>query len=235
MINYLFDVDGTLTPSRGVMDSDFQRLFIRFLSRERKAGNKVFFVTGSDKDKTIEQVGLQLWMSVDGSFQNSGNQFYKKGKFVSENDWTLPKSVENSIRQEITNSVWNGTASNNLEKRVGMVNISTVGRDCTQQQRSYYYQWDLQWKEREGIVSRLSAKYPELEFVIGGQISIDVYPKGIDKSQVLKEINGRTVFFGDNCLEGGNDYSISKLCDEYYNVRDWKATKDILSKPMTIN
>ena len=71
MINYLFDVDGTLTPSRGVMDSDFQRLFIRFLSRERKAGNKVFFVTGSDKDKTIEQVGLQLWMSVDGSFQNS--------------------------------------------------------------------------------------------------------------------------------------------------------------------
>ena len=127
MINYLFDVDGTLTPSRGVMDSDFQRLFIRFLSRERKAGNKVFFVTGSDKDKTIEQVGLQLWMSVDGSFQNSGNQFYKKGKFVSENDWTLPKSVENSIRQEITNSVWNGTASNNLEKRVGMLNISTVG------------------------------------------------------------------------------------------------------------
>ena len=43
------------------------------------------------------------------------------------------------------------------------------------------------------------------------------------------------MFFGDNCLEGGNDYSISKLCDEYYNVRDWKETKDILSKPMTIN
>ena len=50
---FIFDVDGTLTPSRGKIDPDFLQFMLYF------AGiNDVYLVTGSDRDKTLEQVGL---------------------------------------------------------------------------------------------------------------------------------------------------------------------------------
>ena len=45
-----------------------------------------------------------------------------------------------------------------------------------------------------------------MEATIGGQISIDIYPKGKNKAQVLEDILGPITFFGDKCQPGGNDY-----------------------------
>ena len=47
--NYIFDVDGTLTPSRGTIDPNFAKEFLQFANTHR-----VFLVTGSDKPKTVE-------------------------------------------------------------------------------------------------------------------------------------------------------------------------------------
>ena len=52
MNRFIFDVDGTLTPSRGLMDSQFQQWFNDFCR-----AYPVYLVTGSDKPKTIEQIG----------------------------------------------------------------------------------------------------------------------------------------------------------------------------------
>jgi hydroxymethylpyrimidine pyrophosphatase-like HAD family hydrolase len=52
----LFDVDGTLTPSRGKMDPEFKKEFLNF-----QKAYKVCFVTGSDDVKTIEQVGEDVF------------------------------------------------------------------------------------------------------------------------------------------------------------------------------
>ena len=40
---FIFDVDGTLTPSRQAMDPEFKEWFIDFIK-----ANKVWLVTGSD-------------------------------------------------------------------------------------------------------------------------------------------------------------------------------------------
>ena len=42
--------------------------------------------------------------------------------------------------------------------------------------------------ERKKISTFIKHKFPDLDAVIGGQISIDIYPKGNDKSQVIKRI-----------------------------------------------
>ena len=55
-IAYAFDVDGTLTPSRGIIDKGFEKYFLEFCKN-----NKVFLITGSDHEKTIEQVGIEIW------------------------------------------------------------------------------------------------------------------------------------------------------------------------------
>ena len=68
---YVFDVDGTLTPSRQKMDEAFKRFFSRFASR-----NFVYLVTGSDKDKTMEQVGADLYGLADRVYNCSGNHVF---------------------------------------------------------------------------------------------------------------------------------------------------------------
>ena len=50
-----------------------------------------------------------------------------------------------------------------------------------------------------------------LSFSIGGQISIDIFPKGWDKTYCLQFIEkeyDRIVFYGDKTMEGGNDHEI---------------------------
>ena len=50
-LNYIFDIDGTLTPSRLPIDEDFKKWFLEWCKNKN-----VYLVTGSDKDKTIEPV-----------------------------------------------------------------------------------------------------------------------------------------------------------------------------------
>ena len=70
--------------------------------------------------------------------------------------------------------------------------------------------------------------YPKLEFSVGGEISIDIYPKGKNKSQALLDMTGKTVFFGDRCEPSGNDFPISSKSDVCYHVSDWEESYKIL-------
>ena len=229
MINYLFDVDGTLTPSRKPMVEDFKNYFKFWVSTQQSSGNKVYFVTGSDYDKTVEQVGEDLWTLVDGSYQNSGNRLFCQGRLIFESEWEMPEDLESVVLTLIRQSDWYGTAENNVEHRMGMVNISTIGRDCTDKQRADYYEWDKGNLERETIADIIRSNFEDVDAVIGGEISIDIYPKGKDKSQILGCLEGKNIFFGDNCYLGGNDYTISEAAYEKYHVADWTQTRDILA------
>ena len=80
--------------------------------------------------------------------------------------------------------------------------------------------------------------WPELDAVIGGQISIDIYPKGNDKSQVLEYVENafpenEKIFIGDGIENKGNDYSLAKLMDSegwdgIYHTEGWEQTKELL-------
>jgi phosphomannomutase len=107
-----------------------------------------------------------------------------------------------------------------------MLNFSIVGRDCTQEQRESYFKYDNQEGERKKIAQTIKEKFPELDAVIGGQISIDIYPKGNDKSQVLNVIKQEIlvqpdeyIFIGDRTEKGGNDYPLAKLMQKTDNCR----------------
>ena len=228
MINYLFDIDGTITPSREIINEDFRKFFCEWIVRQQNFGNKVFFVTGSDVEKTIEQIGLSLWESVDGSYQCCGSQLYRKGKLVKESKWSMSANLYLDLMILIEKSPWFGKAKNNIEERVGMVNVTTLGRSATKRQRQVYCKWDKATGERRSIVERLSMLYPKLEFSVGGEISIDIYPRGKNKSQALLDMDGKTIFFGDRCEPSGNDFPISSKSDVCHHVSGWKEAYKIL-------
>ena len=57
---WIFDIDGTLTPSRGVIDNEFKDELLHFIEY-----NKVFLVSGSDYSKSEEQLGSEILTSVE--------------------------------------------------------------------------------------------------------------------------------------------------------------------------
>ena len=230
-MNYIFDVDGTLTPSRLPIDEGFESFFLNWMKDKN-----VYLVTGSDKDKTIEQVGEKIWNNCTRVYQSCGNAVYESGKLIRQIEFKLEPELERLLDEFLLWSDWEDRFSTNVEERIGLINFSTVGRDCPQEVRDEYYKWDSRVKERETFCQIIEKKFPQIEATVGGQISIDIYPKGKNKAQVLNEIKGEITFFGDKCQPGGNDYPIVEmlfpLIDEHtiHSVKDWKETMKILKK-----
>ncbi|KER18964.1 hypothetical protein T265_12075 [Opisthorchis viverrini] len=99
-----------------------------------------------------------------------------------------------------------------IEFRKGLINVCPVGRSCSQEERDEFAKYDEEHQIRQKFVDdmRLHFGSMELQFAIGGQISIDVFPRGWDKRyclQFLKDYD-EIHFFGDKTSEGGNDYEI---------------------------
>lgn len=204
MINYIFDIDGTLTPSRLPIDPDFEIFFKKWIINKN-----VYLVTGSDKEKTIEQIGFDIWVSVKRAYQSCGNQVWESGKLLREKEFTLNNNMKTDLMKRLETSEWKEKFGNHFEQRMGLVNFSIIGRNCPQDKREEYYKWDQQKKERQQICKEIMNTFPNTEASVGGQISIDIYEKGGNKSQVLDEIKDPIYFFGDKMEEGGNDYPIA--------------------------
>ena len=233
-MNYIFDIDGTLTPSRGNIDKDFEEYFYQWME-----GKDVYFITGSDKDKTIEQIGERIWEKATQCYQSCGNAVYQNGKLIHQLDFPITKELRILLNSFLVLSEWSGKYTTNIEERIGLINFSTIGRDCPQDAREKYYREE---DERQGYCNTIMKQFPELEASVGGQISIDIHPKGKNKSQILEYVQGPVKFFGDKCNKGGNDYPIveylrtAKLgsygAREYtiYEVKDWKDTNEKLIK-----
>ncbi len=226
-INYVFDIDGTLTPSRLRIDPNFESFFLEWLKDKN-----VYLVTGSDYPKSVEQVGSKICESVNACYNTAGNIHYIHGKEVYRNEWHAPPELLDLLQDFFDNSKYPDRTGNHFEHRVGMLNFSIVGRDCTQEQRLDYYKYDIKVKEREKICNTIMTQFSEIEATVGGQISIDIYEKGKNKAQVIKLIEGPIHFFGDRTMEGGNDYAIASRLTELPNkvsqVENWEHTMDLL-------
>ncbi len=200
---YLFDIDGTLTPSRLRIDPEFEQFFLQWMK-----DREVIFVTGSDKEKTVEQVGEKIWTRASRVYQSCGNAVYQGGQLIQKNHFDLSTELKTLLNEFIMYSECPEQFDNHIEERIGLVNFSPIGRSCPQEAREQYYKWDTKAKERQTFCRMIEDKFPELEATVGGQISIDIYPKGQNKAQVLEDLYGPITFFGDKCQPGGNDYPI---------------------------
>lgn len=89
-----------------------------------------------------------------------------------------------------------------VEFRTGMINICPVGRNCTYDERLEFFDYDMKHEVRKKMVQAMQKAFEKLNFSfsIGGQISIDCFPKGWDKTFCLKYVKDdfdEIHFFGD--------------------------------------
>ena len=221
----IFDVDGTLTPSRQRIDTDFAVYFSTFC-----VDNYVYLVTGSDREKTIEQVGEEIYSLSKRVYNCSGSDVWEGEKNVYTSTWTLPHEAEKWLRQECRISEFPLRSGLHIEKRPGMVNFSIVGRHATLGERKLYVKHDSKTNERARIANEFKKRFPDIQAVVGGETGIDIFPVGKDKAQIIDDFdkNDKLYFFGDRMDKDGNDYSLAQKVHYAKSVSGWKETKETL-------
>ena len=233
MNKFIFDVDGTLTPSRQTINPEFKEQFLDFCK-----DNDVYLVTGSDYAKTFEQVGEEVCMKVKRIYNCSGSDVWEQGVNVRSNDWTAPKELYDLMNGWLQGSPFPLRTGNHIEERTGTINFSVVGRNCTLGERKLYVKHDIENRERESIAHQINMEFEGITATVGGETGIDISPTGNDKSQILVDFNheDKIYFFGDKMDQGGNDYPLKKaLWNGYYNqkcikVKDWKEVWKLLKE-----
>jgi len=222
---FIFDVDGTLTPSRQQMDFEFMCFMIKFCCTY-----DVYLVTGSDRAKTVEQVGLDVYNRSIRVYNCSGADVYEKDVNVYKSDWNISDEVKKFLRDELDFSQFPIRCGNHIEERPGGINFSILGRGegVNLADREEYVKWDRNTGERILIADRLKNQFPDLNVQIGGQTGLDISDS--DKSQILRDFNSEDelVFFGDMMKEGQNDYPLAVAVDKVggtnYTVNSWQET-----------
>lgn len=226
--HFIFDVDGTLTPSRGLIDSEFSTWFFSFC-----IANKVSLVTGSDVDKTIEQLGESIFRKVI-SYNCSGNETWEYGELVDVTNWKPSLDLLEFLLDLVEESTCPTKTGTYIEIRTGMLNFSTVGRKANSEERLEYKNWDDIHQERVSISNKVKEAFPDLDCLVGGETGVDIYPIGNDKSQIIKKVSkdDRIIFFGDRMELSGNDYPLAQanISGINHHVKDWRHTWEILKE-----
>mmetsp|Transcript_4686 Transcript_4686/g.17618 ORF Transcript_4686/g.17618 Transcript_4686/m.17618 type:complete len:254 (-) Transcript_4686:574-1335(-) len=210
----LFDVDGTLTPARLDVEQEMRELLPELRKRV-----SIGFVGGSDLVKQKEQLGDNVLDQFDYGFAENGLDAYKGVesiertsyiKWIGEEkhrkliEWLLVRIAQLDV------PIKRGTF---VEFRNGMLNVSPIGRNCSQEEREWFAKYDEEKGIRKQLIADLKNEFKDygLNYSIGGQISIDIFPVGWDKTYALRYVRDKFEhihFFGDKTMEGGNDYEI---------------------------
>ena len=230
MKKFIFDVDGTLTDSRQQIDLSFEAYMIKFCCKY-----DVYLVTGSDRAKTIEQVGLDIYNRSQRVYNCSGSDVYEKNHNVYKSDWKPSRKLINFLSDELDYSTFPHKTGNHIEHRPGGINFSILGRgEGNMNGRDEYVKWDRNTGERILIADRIKNQFPDLNVQIGGQTGLDI--SNSDKSQIIKFFNfdDEIHFFGDMMEEGQNDYPLARAVKERlgktYHVKDWEETRTYVSR-----
>uniref|UniRef100_A0A0N4Z937 Phosphomannomutase n=1 Tax=Parastrongyloides trichosuri TaxID=131310 RepID=A0A0N4Z937_PARTI len=214
---FLFDLDGTLTEPKRTIHPDHWE-FWKELSKNHTLG----LVGSSSINNIIKQMNVseeELTSTFAYVFSENGLDGRINGlpipkqsllKFLGEEKY---ENLVNFVLKMFSEIKLPKKRSNFIDLRHGMVNISPIGRNCTYQDREEFMEYDKKHNIRNMIVNRLREEFQEygLDYALGGQISIDIFPIGWDKRYCLNYLGNRfsqIYFFGDKTFPGGNDYGI---------------------------
>ncbi|GIL01040.1 MAG: hypothetical protein BroJett030_09390 [Alphaproteobacteria bacterium] len=232
----VFDIDGTLTASRRPMEPALALVLADVLARH--AG---YLVTGSDYAKVVEQIPTQVLVAAAGTFTCVGNELWRGGRAVFSMRHRFPDAMIEAVQALMAQSPYGVRTGRHVEERAGTLNVSVVGRNADAAQRADYQRHDSATGERHRLIAAIERQFPDYEARRGGQISIDISPRGWNKSRVLAEIKARhgdpaVHFFADNLQAAGNDRPLAEALaadgphHRVHAVTDWRETLAILER-----
>jgi len=234
----VFDLDGTLAPSKATIDPEMAMLLTSLL-----AVLKVAIISGGSWDQFETQVLARLpreaRLSNLSILPTSGTIFYQYEagwrKLYSEDLSDAQKQqIVAALNAAVASSGFAATTTwgETIEDRGSQITYSALGQEAPLDEKST---WDPDFAKRQKIKALLDVALPEFSVRLGGTTSIDITLPGIDKAygiRKLRDILGITIaemiYVGDALFPGGNDYPVRSTGVACIAVRDPDETKRVI-------
>ncbi|TPG31869.1 HAD-IIB family hydrolase [Mycolicibacterium hodleri] len=230
----MFDLDGTLAPSKEAISPATARMLCALLS-----AIDVCIISGGGFEQFDTQVLGRLGESCDlrrlHVMPTCGTRYLRwEGGVWTEIYFERLTSDEKNRAIEVLeggaaklgfrrDATWGPT----IEDRGSQVTYSALGQHAPADVKSA---WDPDNSRKESLRQYAAERLPELEVKSGGSTSIDVTRRGIDKAYGARKLMaalgltmGEILFFGDRLDPQGNDYPIRAMgidCIEVHGAED---------------
>jgi HAD superfamily hydrolase (TIGR01484 family) len=245
----VFDIDGTLTPSKAPADKEMIQLMLHLLDEKSVAiigGGKYSLF----KEQLIEQLPQQdkrlerLFLFPTNStafyrFNDSWHEVYSHQLTEEEKD-KIKTAFDETFR-EVNYQHPEKTYGSVIEDRDTQITFSALGQEvvamCGEKIGvQLKEEWHKNYNElRQQMREILQKLLPEFEVRAGGLTSIDITRKGIDKAYGVRQIAEHLgvkiedmLFVGDAIFPGGNDYAALQTGIDYVKVKAPTETKELI-------
>ena len=237
----IFDLDGTLAPSKSRLEDDMAVLFTELLKKR-----KVAVISGGGYKQFMIQFLNSL--PVADCFSNlyllptSGTRF-----LVWKQDWkevyvnSLTKPEKEKILN-VLNSAYNMSGipkpetlyGEQIEDRDSQITFSALGQSAPLEKKMA---WDPDRSKRETLLNLAKEKLPEFDVRIGGSTSIDVTRRGLNKGYGIRKLEeffkltvDDIIFIGDAIFPGGDDYPAKAMGVDCISVKGPAETKELIKE-----
>jgi phosphomannomutase len=234
----VFDLDGTLAPSKSPIDDEMASLLRSLLDVE-----KVAIISGGDFPQFQQQVIDRLPAGSDlaklSILPTSGTKF-----FTYDGQWRKlysddlsddeKKKIEDALNQAVQQSGFQPQESwgERIEDRGTQITYSALGQQAPLEAKE---KWDSDFAKRQKIKAILDGLIPNFSVRLGGTTSIDVTRPGIDKAYGIRKLRdvfnipiAEMLFIGDALFPGGNDYPAKEAGTDSIQVRDPDECKRVI-------
>lgn len=234
----VFDLDGTLAPSKSPLSDEVAALLRTLLTVTRVA-----VISGGSWAQFESQLLTSL--GADCRFENlfllptCGTQFFHYDQhWVKDYSEDLSSDERATIIAALSRAlsesgvkvehVW-GQA---IEDRGSQITLSVLGQEAP---LSAKHDWDPDFVKRTKIVTILKTLIQGFAINMGGTSSIDVTKPGIDKAYGIEKLRThlgvdlrQMLFAGDAIFEGGNDFPVQRVGVDSILVRDPRETARVI-------
>lgn len=252
MIDYkaiAFDLDGTLTESKALMDGEMIDLLRQLMKKYY-----LIIVSGANEEQFDAQVIDEFKkerVSLDNIFlvATNGAQIFVPSKrmeiYRPKNTFAPDEIVDivTILETILPEFEWANnliTFGPQIENRYTQITFSALGQHAPVAIKKNF---DPDMVKRRALRDRLIPLLPKCDITIGGMTSIDITKKGINKSHGLLRImeylgiesKDEVLYIGDALQPDGNDACMIAAGFPYVNVRSVEETKkfiklDLLAK-----
>lgn len=252
----VFDLDGTLTPSKSPLEPGMSAALGALLAEK-----KVAVIGGGTYRQFRKQfvgrlrcprallANLFLFPTTSTSFYR-----YRDGRWVNVYHRALTRKDKDDIRgafkdafKEVGYIPPKKVYGKVIEDRDSQLTFSALGQDVVTAFGKKGVRMKEQWFEKNQplrlkMVRIMSGRLPRFEVRSGGLTSIDVTQKGIDKAYGVRQIEKtlhipirEMVFVGDALYRGGNDAAAKKTGVRTVATTGPEETEKIIAKILEEN
>ncbi len=245
----VFDLDGTLAPSKAPLPDRVGELLIELL-----ASYQVCVISGGKYQLFQSQLLANLYSEPE-LFKNlhlmptTGTRYYRYD--AEKGDWRMvyAENLTPPQKTKITEALNSGLDKLGwrqdkkwgelIEDRDSQITLSILGQEAPIEAKEA---WDPTGQKKQKLRRVIAPMIPEFEVRAAGTTSIDVTKPGIDKAYGMQKLldllsisKQDVLFIGDKLMEGGNDYPVKAMGIDCLEVSNWQDTVSIIQTILDIS